>query len=307
MESKWLEDFLVLAAQRHFGRAADIRNVTQSALSRRIKLLENWLGAPLIDRQTQPVTLTAAGAKFLPRAEELMALTTLAREEARPPLASEHDMMTVCMMSTLSITTFPRLVAQLEEKGEHFRFRFVNASTTLPDTLDVLRSGAVDFLLTYAHPNVTALQSLHDLPHITLGSERCIPVSVPDQAGKPRFDLRQTQMPVDYLSYQNNSFFASALPDVISGGRFTLRTVYENALSAALLAAARVGLGVAWIPEALLGDDLTSGRLVRAADPAFDLLVEIRLYQSTPRKSRSKARFWRNVSQLAPQPHSILE
>ena len=44
MELKWLEDALSLSATLSFSRAACERNITQSALSRRIRQLESWLG-----------------------------------------------------------------------------------------------------------------------------------------------------------------------------------------------------------------------------------------------------------------------
>src|SRR3546814_7081942 len=52
MELKWLEDFVSLANTGNFSRSAEERNVTQPAFSRRIKALELWLGAPLVDRST---------------------------------------------------------------------------------------------------------------------------------------------------------------------------------------------------------------------------------------------------------------
>ena len=50
MESKWLEDFVSLAETGSFSRSAALRHVTQPAFSRRIRSLEAWLGADLIDR-----------------------------------------------------------------------------------------------------------------------------------------------------------------------------------------------------------------------------------------------------------------
>ena len=58
MEIKWLEDFVSLANTRSFSRSAVERRVTQSAFSRRIQQLEQWLGVPLVDRSTYPTTLT---------------------------------------------------------------------------------------------------------------------------------------------------------------------------------------------------------------------------------------------------------
>ena len=64
MDIKWLEDFLSLAQTRNFSRSAQERNVTQSALSRRIRALEAWVGADLVDRSTYPLVLTPAGKLF---------------------------------------------------------------------------------------------------------------------------------------------------------------------------------------------------------------------------------------------------
>ncbi|MEI8632051.1 LysR family transcriptional regulator [Vibrio sp. PP-XX7] len=41
IETKWLQDFLTLAELKNFSHAAEARNVTQPAFSRRIKSLEN--------------------------------------------------------------------------------------------------------------------------------------------------------------------------------------------------------------------------------------------------------------------------
>ena len=69
MDFKWLEDFLSLAGTHSFSRAAEIRGVTQSAFSRRIRALEIWLGAELVNRDSHPVTLTDAGKVFRETAE----------------------------------------------------------------------------------------------------------------------------------------------------------------------------------------------------------------------------------------------
>jgi len=64
MEMAWLEDFLAILECGGFSRAAERRNVTQPALSRRVRALEQWVGTPLFDRSTHAVTLTPAGLRF---------------------------------------------------------------------------------------------------------------------------------------------------------------------------------------------------------------------------------------------------
>src|SRR6267154_2473908 len=64
MEMKWLEDFLSLVDTRNFTRSAELRFTTQPAFSRRIKSLEEWVGTTLLNRSSQPISLTSAGEKF---------------------------------------------------------------------------------------------------------------------------------------------------------------------------------------------------------------------------------------------------
>ena len=71
MELQWIDDFLALCQTRNFTRAAKARCTTQSAYSRRVQRLEEWLGAPLFYREKRPVALTPAGEQFLRRAHRL--------------------------------------------------------------------------------------------------------------------------------------------------------------------------------------------------------------------------------------------
>ena len=64
--------FVVTAEQRHFGRAAQALFLTQQALSKRIRKLEDALSAPLFLRSARSVELTADGERFLPHARELL-------------------------------------------------------------------------------------------------------------------------------------------------------------------------------------------------------------------------------------------
>lgn len=72
MDIKALSDFLCLAETRNFGVAARMRNITVSGLSRRIKSLENWVGADLVDRSATPIALTEAGDEFRILAAEII-------------------------------------------------------------------------------------------------------------------------------------------------------------------------------------------------------------------------------------------
>jgi LysR family transcriptional regulator, hypochlorite-specific transcription factor HypT len=58
MELKWLDDYIALIDSGSFSAAAARRHVSQPAFSRRIQMLEEWLGVTLIDRTRKPLQLT---------------------------------------------------------------------------------------------------------------------------------------------------------------------------------------------------------------------------------------------------------
>jgi DNA-binding transcriptional LysR family regulator len=77
MDINLIRTFLELNRTRHFGQAAENLCITQSAVSARIRLLEEMVGVPLFTRQRNNIELTPAGEKFIPYADTI--LTTWSR------------------------------------------------------------------------------------------------------------------------------------------------------------------------------------------------------------------------------------
>jgi DNA-binding transcriptional LysR family regulator len=67
-----LKTFLELNRTRHFGRAAENLFISQSAVSARIKQLEDSIGTPLFTRDRNNIQLTAVGEKMVRHAESIV-------------------------------------------------------------------------------------------------------------------------------------------------------------------------------------------------------------------------------------------
>ena len=88
MDISLLKTFLEVARTRHFSRAADALFLTQSAVSARIKQLEEILGAELFVRKRNDIQLTPAGNRLLQHAETLLK----GWERARQSVALDPDL-----------------------------------------------------------------------------------------------------------------------------------------------------------------------------------------------------------------------
>jgi DNA-binding transcriptional LysR family regulator len=102
--------FTVVAAHRHFGRAAAELLIAQPSLSRQVRRLEQQLGARLLDRTPRGTELTEAGQVFLPQARVL--LRAAAQAAAATRAAAEPSRITIGYTPGIIITPAVRQLRQ---------------------------------------------------------------------------------------------------------------------------------------------------------------------------------------------------
>jgi DNA-binding transcriptional LysR family regulator len=76
-----LESFLTVVSRGSLTSAAKQLNFAPSKLSRRINLLEDFLGARLFSREQRSLALTSAGRRFVPHAQAIVGAMRAAKEE----------------------------------------------------------------------------------------------------------------------------------------------------------------------------------------------------------------------------------
>jgi len=81
MDIELLRTFLEVVRIRHFGKAAAVLNITQSAVSARIRQLEQTLGKPLFIRHRNNIQLTVEGRRLRKHAETILQIWSRARQE----------------------------------------------------------------------------------------------------------------------------------------------------------------------------------------------------------------------------------
>jgi LysR family nitrogen assimilation transcriptional regulator len=145
MDLRQLRYFVALATQQHYGKAAGVLHVTQPALSRQIRLLEEELGVQLFERHargaapTDEAHLLLERAVFLLRYAEQIKADLLARQSApRGPVAIG---MSPGLAQQLTVMLTQAVLQQLPD----VRLRFIEGFA--PSLQDMLAQGQVDIAL----------------------------------------------------------------------------------------------------------------------------------------------------------------
>lgn len=108
--------FLIVAQEEHFHKAAGILNVTQSALSRRIQMLEYELGGKLFNRGQRGVTLTDMGRAFFKDVLVIMEDLDRSISRARAMVRGDEGRLRIALNETAMRS--PRVSSALREFRE---------------------------------------------------------------------------------------------------------------------------------------------------------------------------------------------
>ncbi|ECY6889404.1 HTH-type transcriptional regulator HdfR [Salmonella enterica] len=166
VDTELLKTFLEVSRTRHFGRAAEALYLTQSAVSFRIRQLENQLGVNLFTRHRNNIRLTTAGEKLLPYAETLMNTWQAARKEVAH--TSRHNEFSIGASASLwecMLNAWLGRLYQLQEPqtGLQFEARIAQRQSLVKQ----LHERQLDLLITTEAPKMDEFSS-QLLGHFTL-------------------------------------------------------------------------------------------------------------------------------------------
>ncbi|EAV0235220.1 HTH-type transcriptional regulator HdfR [Salmonella enterica] len=166
VDTELLKTFLEVSRTRHFGRAAEALYLTQSAVSFRIRQLENQLGVNLFTRHRNNIRLTTAGEKLLPYAEKLMNTWQAARKEVAH--TSRHNEFSIGASASLwecMLNAWLGRLYQLQEpqSGLQFEARIAQRQSLVKQ----LHERQLDLLITTEAPKMDEFSS-QLLGHFTL-------------------------------------------------------------------------------------------------------------------------------------------
>ncbi|MBD0691505.1 LysR family transcriptional regulator [Streptomyces sp. CBMA123] len=274
-----LEQFTVLAEEKHYGRAAERLMMSQPPLSQAIQRLERIVGARLLDRSSNGVELTAAGAAFAADARHLLDAQQAALARARRIASGDAGEVRIGYVSGLAHWHMPRLLANAARDLPDLRIQLTQASSIA--LVEALRLGSVDLAFIRTAP----LQA-HDLELLELGRER-VYVALPEThalAGAAELSLRALQE--DWFVFVSER----ALPELARKGQLMCRRAgFKPQVRAraddlpGLLGYVASGLCVALVSEHTADLAFPGVRVIPLADtdPEFSLAIRA-VYRPDP-------------------------
>ncbi|MGP1679507.1 MAG: LysR family transcriptional regulator [Burkholderiales bacterium] len=235
-----------------FAGAAERLHTTQSAISKRIKELEEFLGLVLFDRSRRTARLTQKGREILGLCEELLSM--------REKLLSAADKSAVSIRrfrigvtELIALTWLPRLVEILKIEYPNLELQpEIDMSASL---CEKLTRGALDFI---AVPGVFNENSMVSVPLCNLKlSWMCSPKLY---ASPEPLSLKQiSELPI--LMQMEKSGVDIGLERWFRERDLSVRRVYAGNSLSALSALTISGFGISFLPSQYFSDLVETGRL----------------------------------------------
>jgi DNA-binding transcriptional LysR family regulator len=260
MELKWLEDLVALADAETLTLAAERRNVTQPAFSRRIKAIEDWLGAAVVDRAHKPARVTSAIRGQIETMRSLAHNLRHLRSEIQAAHGNQRRLV-LASQHTISVFYLPAFFARFRTVEPTAVIRFRSANRDECRAMLMTKEAMITVVYETSRLPLATDDSL--LEKIRLGGDLLVPVA---RVGFQRqwTSSRRRSPDIPIIAYPLDVFFGAILHhDILPSlsAEHRVAVACETALVPAVTELAIAGVGVAWLPQSAAARPLAEGKL----------------------------------------------
>lgn len=258
-----LRIFVAVAQAGSFTRAAAQLHMAQPTVSQQIGVLEDAVGAPLIERGPRRLRLTPAGEALLPYATRLALLADEALQATRAAAGVAAHTLRLGVGQTLATYLLPELLRRYRERAPHCQVRIVTGNSAA--LLQQVAEGSIEIALVGSpavHPDVVVTPFMQD---------RLVVIVAPDDiwASREAVDLGELRdRPL--LTREPGSALHATVERLLGSATLASDTVIMLGETEAIKRSVEVGLGVALIQAIAVQREVALGRLralaLRGAD-----------------------------------------
>jgi DNA-binding transcriptional LysR family regulator len=243
MNLQQIQYFLALAGELHFWKTSEKVFITQSALSRHIKALEQELGIQLFERDKRNVKLTSAG-EFL-RAEFRRILTDFesVTRHAKQIAAGEVGTVRIGHPASITFSVLPDMLLGLAQKHPNIIAQMIEVDATEVDA--ALLNHRIDLAF---NREAGAAKGLESKMLMTENFALVVPANHPATRAKKvtLMDLRDERFVLPSLD--GKSEHAAQLRAIFKEAEFEPKVRFESDFGATLLGLVAKGLGISIMP-----------------------------------------------------------
>ena len=297
MRLEWLEDILAIASTGSFSGAAERRRLTQSAFSRRIQQIENYVGVELFDRTQKPVHLRPTTLAQSAQIEHIAAALRQLVADLRRGDRIASNRIVIASQHSLTTSLAPTIIRglQRQDEGVYVRLRSAN----LDECIGLLLSRQVDIAIVYQLPDEPDEIIAGFLETVLVGTDRLIPVCDAELGGKIRASAAGMEIP--YIDYPADVFFGKVMARKIvpALGKMTLAVPKaETALTLAAVEMAASGVAVAWVPDSVARPHIANGRIVDLSDTLPSCPLQVRALRLVSKPGPAEAALWAQLIEI---------
>ncbi|CAN5507459.1 LysR substrate-binding domain-containing protein [soil metagenome] len=248
IELRLWRQFIAVAEELHFSRAAQRLNMTQPPLTQAIAQLEASLGLRLFDRTKRSVQLTVAGVALVPEARDLLARASALPAFARASADGEAGRLRLAFVSTVGFDLLPRWVRAFREQHPKVQLELIEATGDVQ--LEALGCGEIDagFILHspgFAPPGLACQLIARESLVVAVPRQSALAardaLALKDLLDQPLVIFPRRILPSLYDAIFAMYHAAGHLPRVAQEA-IQMQTIV-NLVSA--------GIGVAWVPDSV--------------------------------------------------------
>ncbi len=142
LEMRHFKYFKVLAEQLHYGKAAEVLLISQSALSQQIKQLEHILDTSLFERTQKKITLNRAGELFYNDCRQVLSKVNIALNNQALLKKGNIGQMGIGFVASAMESILPQLLGRFNKECPNIKFNLVELNNQ--QQLDALRTDTID-------------------------------------------------------------------------------------------------------------------------------------------------------------------
>lgn len=249
MEIYQLRSFVVLAEHLHFGRAAQALHVSQPALTKQIRRLEEEIGGALFERSSSETRLSSVGRDWLPRVRDLLARFDATAAEARRSTRGDAGSLRIGF-GFHTLTLVPALVTNLRAAAPGVEITLRDMSSAEQEK--ELEAGALDIGFMRMPSNKTAGYIIRPVVEDRLA---LVTPAGAFPSGKLSLGRLREASWVSISRERSPGFFNHML-ELCAAHGFHPRIVQEVHEFSTALGLVRAGMGVTMVPNSAWPDSM---------------------------------------------------